>query len=100
MRTRHALCRRHISFSRLRLPSLLPAPCLSNPPLFISLQLRVDPASLKLDGQVLKGTMHTSTPGAPPLALTVAFYESGIARIRILEDDGRPARWEVSSSGR
>jgi hypothetical protein len=46
----------------------------------------------------LAATVHSDAPGAPLFDLSVAFYESGIARMRLTEVFAdKPARWEVRS---
>lgn len=57
------------------------------------MRLRAD--TVQLDAAAGKLTAAVDVSGAPHLDLTVLFYESGIARIRLAESDGKPPRWEV-----
>ena len=50
----------------------------------------------KMDGATLRGVISSGAPGAPPFDLALAFYDTGVARLRITEaDPSRPPRWEV-----
>jgi hypothetical protein len=41
---------------------------------------------------VLSARVSSETAGAPPFDLTVHFYESGIARVRLVEVTDKPPR--------
>lgn len=61
------------------------------------MQFKVAAATIKADAArgLLTATLSNDVPGAPPFNLAIAFYESGIARVRITENDGNAPRWEV-----
>ena len=58
-------------------------------------ELRVLPASVALSGGDITASMHSDAPGAPPFRLVVHIYESGVARVKIMEVNDLPPRWEV-----
>jgi hypothetical protein len=58
-------------------------------------QWALDPASISVAGAVLTGRLDGGEDGAPPLGLTVRALDTGAVRIRVVEQDGRPPRWEV-----
>jgi hypothetical protein len=57
------------------------------------MRLRAESVQLDAGAATLKAAVDVT--GAPHLDLAVLFYESGIARIRMAESDGKPPRWEV-----
>ncbi len=58
-------------------------------------EMRIREGSVQLDAGKSVLTAAVDVVGAPHLDLTVAFYESGIARMRLAETDGKGPRWEV-----
>jgi hypothetical protein len=60
--------------------------------------MRVSLDSINVDGAagVVTATVASTAPGAPPFALRIAAYESGVARVRLTENNGMAPRWEVS----
>lgn len=66
--------------------------------LFFALQFRVSPDSVRVDeaAGVLTATLYSAVDGAPPFALSMHVHENGMARMRIVEKNELPARWEVS----
>jgi hypothetical protein len=63
-------------------------------------ELHLSPGTISVDAAsaTLSATLLSATPGAPPFDLRVHFYASGVARVRILERDEKPPRWEVSKT--
>ena len=57
--------------------------------------------SLALDAATatLSATVQSAAPGAPPFDLRIAFYATGVARVRLAEHDDKPPRWEVRVAG-
>lgn len=66
----------------------------------IRLQWALDPSSIAVSGAVLTGRLDGGEEGAPPMGLTVRALDTGAVRIRVVEQDGRPPRWEVSRNPR
>jgi hypothetical protein len=62
-------------------------------------QFRVAPDSVKVEEStgLLSATLYQAVDGAPPFDLRITTYASGSARMRIVENNGLPARWEVSA---
>ncbi len=60
------------------------------------LQFRVlsDSVSYGAEG-ALTATLHAAVAGAPHFALSIQAYDSGAARVRILEKTDMTPRWEV-----
>lgn len=56
--------------------------------------LAVDAATATLSASV-----QSAAPGSPPFDLRIAFYASGVARVRLAEHDDKPPRWEVRGVG-
>ncbi len=52
-------------------------------------------SSVTSDGRVSL-TLHAAVAGAPHFELTAQAYDSGAARVRILEKTDMSPRWEVS----
>jgi hypothetical protein len=61
------------------------------------LQMRVTLDSITVDAAagVASATLSSGAPGAPPFDLRIATYETGVARVRMTENNGMPPRWEV-----
>jgi hypothetical protein len=56
----------------------------------------VIPASVgNVDG-LLTATLHSAAAGAPHFALSLEAFDSGAARLRVLEKTDQAPRWEVS----
>ena len=77
-------------------PRLCHRPALPHLCLRLRLQWALDPKSLSFAGATLSGRLDGGEAGAPPLSLTVRLLDTGAARIRVVENDGRAPRWEVS----
>ena len=52
-------------------------------------------ASVALAGADVTASLHSDAPGAPPFRLVIHLYDSGVARVKILEVTDLPPRWEV-----
>jgi hypothetical protein len=61
-------------------------------------ELHITPGTISVDPATatLSATLLSAAPGAPPFDLRIHFYASGVARVRVLERDDKPPRWEVS----
>jgi hypothetical protein len=64
----------------------------------MTLQMWLRPETITLSADKALLSAAVDVVGAPHLDLAVYFYESGIARIRLSETDGKPPRWEVRPS--
>jgi hypothetical protein len=62
--------------------------------------MRVDAASVVLEGDTLTARAASAVAGSPPFALTLRFLDTGAVRMRLLEATDAPPRWEVRARAR
>ena len=58
-------------------------------------EFRVLPATVAEAGGLLAATLHGAAAGAPHFALSLEAFDSGAARLRVLEQNDMTPRWEV-----
>lgn len=79
--------------------TFLPHPT-PTPPYLGRLQFRVISGSAKVTAGVVTAELATHVTGAPPFSLTLRAYSTGVLRMRVLEKNDLPPRWEVRPVGR
>ena len=65
---------------------------------FTYMQLRIVPPSIRVGTNgVMTAEVTSASPGSPPFELSLAALSTGTVRMRILEKNDLPPRWEVSA---
>jgi len=89
LRRRRRRYRRFVA--RTRSPSAHPP----HPTNAFPAQFRVLPATVADAGGLLVATLHSAVAGAPHFSLSLEAFDSGAARMRVLEKTDQAPRWEV-----